>query len=182
MIMATVLVGMVIVALTKTIQSSGTSAQMTTAHNTLAMKLARTVESLRRELSFAALSTCRAVPPGGTTDEPMADGVTYDNVTFRPVTSFVDADPQYGDAVRYSLTPERGEIMDGVDNDHDGIVDERVLMRTVNGFPSALLTGVVAFSMVRHGPDVTVTIRIAARNQLTVIVKNASLTTSMMNN
>jgi hypothetical protein len=181
-ILASALVGMVLLALTKTIQSSQTSAQLTTAHHTLAMKLARTVETMRRELSFAALSTCRAVPGGGPVEEPMAEGTAYDNISFRPVTSFVGATPQYGDTIRFSLLPERGEVIDGVDNDRDGIVDERMLVRTIGGVGTTTLSGVTAFSVMRNGENLTVSVQVTARNQMNLIVKNASLTTSIMNN
>jgi hypothetical protein len=112
----------------------------------------------------------------------MAEGTAYDNISFRPVTSFVGAAPQYGDTIRFSLLPERGEVVDGVDNDRDGIVDERMLVRTIGGVGTATLSGVTAFSVTRNGENLTVSMQITVRNQLNLIVKNASLTTSMMNN
>jgi hypothetical protein len=102
---------------------------------------------------------------------PWAEGTAYDNISFRPVTSFVGAAPQYGDTIRFSLLPERGEVVDGVDNDRDGIVDERMLVRTIGGVGTATLSGVTAFSVTRNGENLTVSMQITVRNQLSLIVR-----------
>lgn len=61
-------------------------------------------------------------PPAGT------PGVVFSEVIFRPCIGVGATGPDFGEQHRLVLQVEPGEILDGVDNDGDGLVDEHQVL------------------------------------------------------
>lgn len=73
-------------------------------------------------------------------------------LTFQPCAGYDSANSvaDWGRVVRFELRDEQGDVEDGIDNDRDGLIDERELIQVIDvGLPSerevALLSGITRY-------------------------------------
>lgn len=90
-------------------------------HNRLYGKSGRTMQRLVRELGPAAAASLQPADPEG-----------GDRIEFQPVIDTVGGVPVLGEVTRFSLELDPRELDNGVDDDGDGLVDERVLARVTD--------------------------------------------------
>ena len=137
------------------------------------------------------------------------EGLAYDDVEFQAVVGQTDGEPDLGDTSQLVMELDNGEFDDGVDNDGDGLVDERrlVLVRDVGGADEqrvVLCRGVLeylegedgngvddndnglvdepGFHLERDGDVLTLRLSIAEMGpQGTLLVRTAELDTRMRN-
>lgn len=178
---AAVLMSVILLAVARNAGSSQRASQLITMHNVLATEEVRALDALQRELSYGGISTCRAVPPDEQGLARVREGQSYDNFTWSPVQDVGISGPTYGPPVTLQLVPEVGEPIDGVDNDADGLVDERRLVRISGGQTSPLLSGVTALSFTLTGGLVTIDLRAGAGNGQGVVAKRMSVAAAMLN-
>lgn len=87
-------------------------------HNRLYGKAGRTMQRLVRELGPAVSASIQPADPEG-----------GDRIQFQSVVDSVGGAPVLGEATRYVLELDPLEVNNGLDDDGDGLVDERVLVR-----------------------------------------------------
>lgn len=109
------------------VSNTGSSAHRATA------SIQRLEQNLHRALERAAWELAAT---GGDHLEPNpVDGLAYDDLEFQAVIGFTGTNPDLGPTSQLVAELEAGEVQDGIDNDGDGLVDERnlVLVRDVDG-------------------------------------------------
>jgi prepilin-type N-terminal cleavage/methylation domain-containing protein len=109
------------------VSKSGSEAYRTGAATTqLEQNLHRAL--LRAADEISATGAALLVP------DPL-EGLAYDDLYFQPVIGFSGASPDLGPSNRLVAELEPSEAPDGIDNDGDGLVDERelVLVRDAGG-------------------------------------------------
>lgn len=181
LVVAAGIAGVMMLAVARSIRSAQQSATLTTQHQLLEARMERALQQLRDGLKFAGLSTLRAVPQGGGADVPLTDGVSYDNLSFAPVTDASEAGPQYGPEQTWSLRLKPGENLDGVDNDSNGIADERLLVHTTPIATTVALSEVTGFTVLRNGTALSIRVAAATPTGEAVIEKSATLEVRLLN-
>ncbi|MFO0985159.1 MAG: hypothetical protein U1E76_26100 [Planctomycetota bacterium] len=182
MVVGSVMMVTILLAVMQTVSSSARAARVTTSQSSVMMKLNRALATIRRDLTYSGLSTCRAVPPGESNDGPVADGVTYDNFRSAPVINVTAAGIQYGPSVMLSLAPEPGEPIDGNDSDGDGLVDEQQLVRTDAAGAVVLLGGVTAMAFTKNEDVISIAITAAAPGEGRSFTHRVNAVVRMVNN
>jgi type II secretory pathway component PulJ len=178
---AVVVMTLILIAVARNTSSSQRASQLITSHNVLTTTVVRAIDTVHRDLAYGALSTCRAIPTGEQGLVPAREGASYDNFSWAPVIDVLSTGYVFGPAVSVALQVEPGEPIDGIDNDEDGIVDERRLVRTQAGATTTLLSGVTDLSFTMSGGQVAIALRAAAGGTNGVVVKNLSIATTMRN-
>lgn len=180
-VVAAGIISMVMIAVARSIRAAQRSAEVSSHHQLLEMRVERALDQLRRSLPFAGISTLRAVPAGGSTDAPMVDGVTYDNVAYGEVRDAGAGGPQYGPTLVVGLRPDPHDPPDLRDDDGDGAVDEQLLVASTPGTSRVLLTQVQAFAVVKIGAMVSVSVTAVDAADGAAIAKQAAFTTTLPN-
>lgn len=100
--------------------SGSATARVGMARQTIEGAARRTLDRIATELVSAGVETLDPVPsaPWGS-----------DQLTFQPIEGF-DGDVVWGAPRSFSLALEEGELDDGLDNNDNGLADERVLVFT----------------------------------------------------
>ena len=108
-------------AVITTMQQGNSAFQRSTTNATLDMRVGRAMENLIQELAPADSDTLLPAAP---------DGDAW--VEFSPVVDYVGGAPVLGTPVRVAAELATNELDNGLDDNGDGLVDERILVRTID--------------------------------------------------
>jgi hypothetical protein len=85
---------------------------------------------LATELQGASVGSLQGITNG--TPGPMTEDTEFPGIVFQNTTGY-EGEPQLGNPVRIELAEDPADPVDGRDNSGEGIVDERLVTRRVNG-------------------------------------------------
>ena len=141
--------------------------------NLLALEstLSRTVDRMAAELTEASPTS---VSPS------ILDG--SDNVTFNKVTGYSLGAVQLGPAHKFELQMSSGETLNGSDDNGDGLVDEGVVVFTMDGEATTIADNVLSLSFTGTGTAIEYTVEVGAVLQIGEVVTRSSTRTVSFRN
>ena len=100
----------------------------------LAASAVMQVEQRLHQALQRARSELAASGPAYLSPPNLAEGIAFDQISFRRVEGHDGLNPLAGELESLTLELAEGELDDGIDNNGDGLIDERVLLlRTATG-------------------------------------------------
>lgn len=153
---------MALVLVSVTLQTNADQARFDTAMSEATMGARKVLQEMTRELTESgADATGEKCSLGSTGAANVTSGVTFQMRQNIPATG----NATWGSAITYSLQQDGTEIYgvsgNGLDDDNDGVVDERALVRSQAGTPTVILDpGITFFRLDRDAGSNCVTITV----------------------
>jgi len=131
-------------------------------------RASRCVDKLARHLRAASLGTLLTLPDGFETNQPVEEGVEMDDLTWQSFAFNPDTPasvPDLGAPFTLATTATPSDPANGVDDDHDGVVDDVDVSFARPGMAAEVVARDVSdCSFVLDGRTLTISVQVRMRN------------------